>query len=210
MNIFRFLLKRSHKNQPNTTAATNSFEDLTIYMDPIEVSQLRAVIETLQPKNVLEWGCGGSTKTILESFPFIEKMVSVEHNKEWFQLVKNSIQDKRLTMFLDPPAIPEPDMQNDEETYWAWADLCEEDDTILTNYIQRPAQNGLKFDFILVDGRSRAHCIKQGWKILNPGGILMVHDAQRKHYHSPLHKLGRTVFLEPYKNGQICFVRKSL
>ena len=40
---------------------------LAIWMDPVEYSQLQAILETLAPRICLEWGSGGSTQTLLSS-----------------------------------------------------------------------------------------------------------------------------------------------
>ena len=78
----------------------------------------------------------------------------------------------------------------------------------MADYVARPGQLGMEFDFVLVDGRARIHCLVEGWKLLRPGGVILIHDAQRPEYHDTVRSLGRAVFLEPWEQGQICFVRK--
>ncbi len=181
---------------------------LAVYMDPIEYSQLRAIVETLQPRTILEWGCGGSTCAFLEEFPYLERLVSIEHNRMWFERVRNLVDDPRLELYCDPPAVEEPDMNGDKEAYKRWMALCEDDPSVMADYVARAVSLGQRFDFVFVDGRARIHCLKTGFDLLNPGGVILVHDAQRPAYHETLRSLGRPVFLEPFVNGQMCFVRK--
>jgi hypothetical protein len=60
-----------------------------------------------------------------------------------------------------------------------------------------------------VDGRARCFCLKEGFDLLRPGGVIVLHDAQRADYHDAVKSLGEAIFLEPWKQGQICLVRKG-
>ena len=51
------------------------------------------------------------------------------------------------------------------------------------DYIEFPLSLNRKYDFILVDGRSRRRCLHMASTLLNLGGFVILHDAQRKHYH---------------------------
>lgn len=188
---------------------------LPVWMDPIELSQVRAVIETLSPRRVLEWGAGGSTRELLERCAFIERYVSIEHNREWHDRVRAIVTDPRLELHLVEPSSPEPKLGEDpsraeREQLVAWRAQAESDAELMRDYVALP--RGLddhEFDFVLVDGRARCFCIREGFTLLRPGGVLLVHDAQRSEYHAALESIGRPVFLEPWKQGQVCFVRKA-
>ncbi|MFO7567842.1 MAG: class I SAM-dependent methyltransferase [Enhygromyxa sp.] len=181
---------------------------LVPYMDPGEFAQLLAVLETLAPARILEWGSGGSTKAILERCPFVERLVSLEHDRAWHQRVRELVSDPRLELHLFEPAEPMP-AQTEREAYNAFVDRAERERELFASYIDFPASLDAIFDFVLVDGRARSFCIAAGWELLRPGGVLVVHDAQRREYHPALAELGaRPVFLEPFVNGQICLVRK--
>jgi hypothetical protein len=43
----------------------------------------------------------------------------------------------------------------------------------------------MRFDFILVDGRARKDCLICALDLLNIGGIIVLHDANRKYYPDP-------------------------
>lgn len=187
-------------------------ENLPVWMDPIELSQLRALVEAVAPRRVLEWGSGGSTRELLELCPFIERYVSIEHNAEWLAQVRDAVQDPRLELHLAAPAIREPVVDpRDSESRGrrrAWKLQAETDPLIMADYVGFPATLGIPFDFVLVDGRARCLCVRKGFELLRPGGVLVLHDAQREEYHQALKQVGRAIFLDPWVQGQICFVRK--
>lgn len=179
---------------------------LVPYMDPDELAQFVAILETLAPARILEWGSGGSTKAMLERCPFIERLVSIEHDRAWHRRVGELIDDPRLELHLVEPDDAAP---TEPDAYKLWADRAEHVREPFASYIEFPATLDTIFDLVLVDGRARSWCIAAGWLLLRPGGVLVVHDAQRGEYHGALAALGaRPVFLEPFSNGQICLVRK--
>jgi predicted O-methyltransferase YrrM len=179
---------------------------LVPYMSEAEWAQLLAILETLAPARILEWGSGGSTKAILERCPFVERFVSLEHDRAWFERVRELVVDPRLELHLVEPNVEAP---TESKAYWEFAARAELERGLFENYVDFPASLGMIFDFVLVDGRARAFCIEAGWTLLRPGGVLVVHDAQRTEYHGALEALrARPVFLEPWSGGQICLVRK--
>ena len=53
-----------------------------------------------------------------------------------------------------------------------------------------------KFDIVIVDGRFRRRCLIEAKKILAPEGYVVLHDAHKKHYHSPLDSYKHGKFIE--------------
>ena len=156
-----------------------------VWMGPGEFSQLLAAIEATGPSTFLEWGAGGSTMAILKECPYIERYVAVEHNTEWYEQVVEKVTDPRLSIYNILPDIP-PDANLTYQQMCDWTEDVEQDATIMASYVGHPATLGLRFEFILVDGRARRHCIDEGFKLLSPGGTLAVHDAQRTTYHDAI------------------------
>ena len=193
------------------------FSTLPVWMDPVELSQLRAVFETLAPQRVLEWGAGGSTREFLATCPSIRRYVSIEHNRDWHGRVRAAIDDPRLELHLVEPSEPEPLLPSDRrstqaerDALQAWRSRAERDPALMRAYIELPRSfEDHEFDCVLVDGRARSLCAREGFQHLRPGGVLVLHDAQRSEYHQALHEIGRPVFLEPWKLGQVCIVRKD-
>ena len=54
----------------------------------------------------------------------------------------------------------------------------------LDDYVTLPASFGLRFHVVIVDGRKRHRCLLEAAMLLEPGGVAILHDAQRPYYHS--------------------------
>ncbi|MGB3514478.1 MAG: sulfotransferase, partial [Microcoleaceae cyanobacterium] len=111
--------------------------------------------------NVLEFGSGGSTIWISK---LTKNLISIEHDTNWYQKVKNQLQQDETCNSVDLRLLPKP--------YYTVSE-------------QFPDEF---FDLIIVDGRDRVKCVEASIRILKHGGILMLDDAQRKKY-KPAHNL---------------------
>jgi hypothetical protein len=177
-------------------------------MDPGEFAQLMAAVHAVGPRWFLEWGAGGTTREILTRSETIEKYVSVEHDRAWFKSVGEAAGgDPRLSLHLVEADVPVENGAGDAER-WAYAMRAEKDPRMFASYIAFPRTLGLTFDFVLVDGRARSLCVVEGFSLLRPGGVLALHDAQRTEYHDAVKKMGNPKFLEPWRSGQLCLLRK--
>jgi predicted O-methyltransferase YrrM len=183
-------------------------EGLPMYMHPMEIAQVFAIFEAVGPRRVLEWGSGGSTATLLAEFDCIQRYVSVEHHADWYEHVRSAVTDPRLELRLIPPDKPLPPGKHSDKVLRAWERQAEQDRSIFAQYIGFPRSLGLEFDLVLVDGRARTFCLAEGHAMLRPGGVLLIHDAQRAEYHAALTALGPHRFLQPWKQGQVCLLRK--
>lgn len=181
---------------------------LRVYMDPIEFSQILTILDTLRARRVLEWGAGGSGKALLEACPYVERYVSIEHHEAWYERVKEHSRDPRLELVFVPPNQPVDKPDPTPEELIAWDARAEVEPAILADYVAHPRSLGIDFDAVLVDGRARRLCCAEGFELLRPGGVLILHDAQREQHHSAIEALGDVRFLEPWKQGQVAFVRK--
>jgi predicted O-methyltransferase YrrM len=184
-------------------------EELAVWMDPVELSQMLAVVHAVAPRHFLEWGSGGSTRALLERCPFIERYVAIEHNEAWGRKVRATISDPRLELRLVPPDRPFELASPTQDEIHAWEASAEHDESIFETYVHAAGSSGVVYDAILVDGRARRYCIRYGFELLRPGGVMLLHDAQREAYHDALAAVGKPVFLEPWQQGQIALVRKS-
>lgn len=181
---------------------------LAIWMDPVEQSQLRAILEVLTPSYCLEWGSGGSTQTLLNTYSFIQEYVSIEHDGAWHDRVKSAVRDPRLRLHHVPADLALGVMKPTQKQIEAWDLRAELEPELMANYVNFPATLGRQFDFVLVDGRARNFCAKKGYELLRSGGVLVVHDAQREEYGEVLRSFPRPVFLTPWHQGQLWFVKK--
>jgi predicted O-methyltransferase YrrM len=185
---------------------------MRVFIDAVEYSQITAAITALQPKRMLEWGSGGSTIDFLKRYASVEKLVSVEHHPLWFEKVKAAATDPRLSYFLCEGAEVEPAPE-----YFglyrgkraAWRNRAETDRSMFREYIDLPTTLGLTFDCIFVDGRARSFCMEVGWELLERGGLMIVHDAQRASYQATIARLGTPTYLSPWRSGQVCLLPKK-
>ncbi len=193
--------------------------ELRPWMSEAEFGQLLAVVHALAPRRVLEWGAGGSTATLLREVDEIEHYLSVEHDADWAQRVREQVGDPRLELHWQAPdeaPAPWPKAERAfKEAEKAWHMACEARPEIMRSYIELPRRlERSPYDLVLVDGRARVFCIEEGFALLRPGGVLVVHDAQREVYRPTLERLGRRPaslrWLEGWTQGQICLLRKPI
>jgi SAM-dependent methyltransferase len=123
---------------------------------------------------VLEWGCGGSTvyfPWVLARHGIEYSWVSLEYKKDWYFAVSEQVKDnKNIKLVLFEVVGEDP-----------WSRACRMDE-----YVSFPATLGTEFDMILVDGRKRRRCLLEAKPLLAPGGVVFLHDAQRRRYHCVL------------------------
>ncbi len=135
-----------------------------------------------QSINILEWGSGGSTVYFTD---FLNKQginyswTSIEYNKRWYETVKEKVAgNSKINLVLF-------DSGNDK---------LKQDDTDMSEYVNYPKTLNTKIDLIFVDGRKRRSCLLTAREALNPTGVTILHDAERRYYHCALKKYPRSRF----------------
>ena len=63
-------------------------------------------------------------------------------------------------------------------------------------YVNFPSKLGEHFDVMVVDGRYRRRCLLAAKEAVTPGGIVILHDAERTHYHPALSCYPHVEFLQ--------------
>lgn len=104
---------------------------------------------------VFEFGSGNSTFFYAK---YAGIVVSVEHDKTWFNKIEKS----------------EAKPHNSELIF---CELVRDGD-----YCRIPVKLDQKFDIIIVDGRDRVNCCKQGIEALSATGVLVLDDSERDVY----------------------------
>jgi predicted O-methyltransferase YrrM len=186
-------------------------DGLPVYMAPVEFSQLWAVVEAIGARQCLEWGAGGSTGALLARCPFIERYVSIEHDRAWYTEVHDRLVDPRLELHHVAANRPLANEDSTPEARMAWDDRAEVEIELMRDYVEKPRSLDLDLDLALIDGRARCLCLPVAWELLRPGGAVVLHDAQREEYHAAVAAVtagGRATYLEPWEQGQICVIRK--
>lgn len=136
----------------------------------------------LQPHHtVLEWGSGVSTKTIASK---VKKVHSIEHNREWFDIVNKQLPENAVLHLATPNELESPGQDGDYTQYH--------------DYIEKAlecsfTENKL-FDIIFIDGRARVQCSKICKHVAHKDTLIFIHD-----YNHPDPKYTRTEYYEAEK-----------
>lgn len=131
---------------------------------------------------IFEYGGGGSTLFFVKR---AAEVITVEHDKEWFDLLSQIIIDKKYSNwegefipYQKGNIVPNPDNANplhyssqDREGY-NFKEYASFIDNFTDNY----------FDIVLVDGRSRASCVKHSLNKIKSGGFLILDNSDRTYY----------------------------
>jgi len=175
---YQAVLKRKH----------NSFKP---HMKNREILILEELLRNLKPKNCLEWGSGYSTIYFPKFLIKDSKWLSIEHSAEWADRVKKYNKNRGVKVALVPPNVfPWTDNNNDG----SYSDL--------KNYVDYPKASA-PFDIILVDGRSRLECLKKAKNWISERGVVVLHDSNRKFYHSNLDEFpNQVLFHYPGRNDK--------
>jgi len=129
--------------------------------------------------SVLEWGCGGSTVYFSR---YVRKWRCIEHVPEWGLKVKKFLElethSDRVSVDVVEPSLP--------FTAINFGAGPVEDGSYeqFRSYIEYPATLGEKFNLIIDDGRARVSAALSVVRndLMMAGGLLVVHDWERRHY----------------------------
>lgn len=142
-----------------------------------EIEIVEDVLRALAPRRCLEWGSGFSTLRFSSLLAPDAHWLSIEHDRAWHARVQDMLaaadgSRAEVELRCAPPRR--------EPWTEALGDGSVED---FADYIELPQARG-PFDFILVDGRARMDCLAVARDLVHPDGVVLLHDANRKHYHA--------------------------
>lgn len=133
---------------------------------------------------VFEYGGGGSTLFFVKR---VQEVVTVEHDKSWFEILSQIIKDKNYSNWkgsfklpqmgdlVDSPSISKPEHYSSDDDLsigYNFKDYASFIDSYPDNY----------FDIVLVDGRARPSCLKHSIDKIKKGGLLILDNSNRKYY----------------------------
>ncbi|MBO9674940.1 MAG: FkbM family methyltransferase [Sphingobacteriaceae bacterium] len=104
-------------------------------------------------QHIFEYGSGSSTLFYAER---AGSVTSVEHDKNWYDNVKNTSPANAEMIFCE--------LEKDGE------------------YAKKATLLNRKFDIIIVDGRDRVNCCKYSIEALSLNGVLVLDDSEREVY----------------------------
>lgn len=164
--------------------------------------ECREYLESLTgPKDfVFEYGSGGSTLYLARR---VEKLVSVEHDNEWYSIVSRIIEKEGLEnceYYLHPPKVG---LQGDSEI--GYPPGYQSDGfpgEIFSEYVRSiDSYADESFDLVLVDGRARNACIWHACSKVKPGGYLVLDNSERESYREGRDLVSNWVCREFYGPG---------
>jgi len=103
--------------------------------------------------NVFEYGSGNSTLWYAKK---VNSVISVEHDNQWFEKIKNSM-EANVSIYY-------------EELIYGGE---------YSKFIKRLKN---EFDIIIVDGRDRVNCLKNSISAINHNGVIILDDSERDAY----------------------------
>jgi hypothetical protein len=109
---------------------------------------------------VFEFGSGNSTYFYAK---YAGVVVSVEHDKEWYDKIVNT---------------------KPENAELIYCELVRDGD-----YCRVPLKLEEKFDIIIVDGRDRVNCCKQAVNAVSANGVIVLDDSEREFYNEGINFL---------------------
>lgn len=102
---------------------------------------------------IFEYGSGNSTLYFSKR---VKKIFSVEHSKEWFNVIKKSLPDN--------------------------SELFLTNSNIEKDYLEPQNSSKIKADIVIIDGLHRNACIKNSIKYLSETGVIILDDSERFEY----------------------------
>jgi hypothetical protein len=135
--------------------------------------------------SVLEYGGGGSTLYFLDKGA---RVVTVEHDSNWFNLLNEKISEDKLTFnwtgILEIPTASPIGNNNDPSDPDSYTSESEEFNSYwFKEYASAiDSYQNVSFDIVIVDGRSRPSCIKHAADKIKIGGYLLLDNAERGYY----------------------------
>lgn len=104
-------------------------------------------------QRVFEYGSGSSTLFYAQR---VARVVSVEHDENWFKKIVNTKPENADMIFTK--------LERGGE------------------YSKKAVLLGEQFDIIIVDGRDRVNCCKESIHALSPAGVMVLDDSERPEY----------------------------
>lgn len=141
----------------------------------ITIRALRWLEENVQQGwKVFEYGMGGSTLFFADRGC---QIVSVEHHKDWYEKVKNLLQENTaVSTHLAPPLASGGNAAFTSD-FGEWQGMTFE---TYVRIAETVADQSL--DLALVDGRARVPCIKAIKQKIKPDGYILLDNAERPRY----------------------------
>jgi len=159
----------ARRNRTRLIRRLRTYRD-TPWMRPAEEDLLRDLLTALRPRRCLEWGGGLSTVQFPALLPADATWTAIEHDAGWARTLAGMVTRPGTTVRQVPP---------DDLAF-----VGDVDAVSFARYLEA-ADAGAPYDFIFIDGRARAAALTRAHGLLAPGGVVVLHDANRDAYLDP-------------------------
>lgn len=155
-----------------------------------------------QTIHIFEYGMGFSTvyfAKFLRKAGYLFHLYSVDNNRFWYEKVTAMIKSEKLTEHVTlhlREFIP-----FWEKPGWDWTSEPQQgvfapQTQMELEYINLPQMLKIPFNVIFVDARFRRRCLEAALTSVDYRGFVIMHDAQKKHYHSATEKYRYSRFID--------------
>ena len=177
-NVSRFFLRWKKSLRPGASSIID--EQPWITFKAIDFLKIH-----LKPGHkIFEYGGGGSTLFFVKR---VAQIITVEHNKVWFDTLQHIIENKKSDNWkgIFIPA-EKGDLVSNPEFANPYHYSSDDEPSIGFNYKKYvtsiEAFSNNYFDCVIIDGRSRPACIIHSIPKIKPSGFLVLDNSDRKYY----------------------------
>jgi|1048.fasta_scaffold01434_4 hypothetical protein len=183
-NVSRFRQHWSYYGRwwSSFSSSRNSVVDQQPWISFRAVDFLKEHLE--REHTLFEYGGGGSTLFFLNR---VAKVVTVEHDEEWFRILSRKIGEMGITHWEGIFQAGEPvevDRLLDPANPADYVSSSVGQSALSYEKYAKAISRDLSelFDWVLVDGRARPSCMVASYPHLRVGGYLILDNMEREHY----------------------------
>jgi hypothetical protein len=127
---------------------------------------------------VFEYGSGGSTLYFSRR---VKKIISIEHNPEWFARVKNKLMNKGITNY-EYYCYPPEEIHSDDDKIYLSTDSNYKNKNF-RRYVEKINEYPDNFfDLVVIDGRARNGCMNNVLTKVKNNGYILLDNSDRDEY----------------------------
>ncbi|HNP48309.1 MAG TPA: hypothetical protein PKL85_05695 [Bacteroidia bacterium] len=182
-SVWKYFFRWIKDQQPER----NSVRDEMVWLTYPVIDFLRNYLKSSM--KVFEYGGGGSTLFFAK---YVSELITVEHDKEWFERLTEILNRKKIKHWTGKHISPEPSgfsgSPADPELYLS-SDTHSENLSFQKYAAAIDQYPDGYFDLVLVDGRARPSCLFHSLSKVKKGGLLILDNAEREHYHEKMDAL---------------------
>ena len=174
---FSIWIKTTRKDYPE------AITDFVPWMNFNAISFLNKFLT--KDMTVFEWGSGSSTLFLSHR---VHKVISIEHNKEWYSKVNDMLREYKVNNLTYKLIEPEYIGENADKLNFKDPSHNYSEDNAYEKYDFKKYVLSIEefpdksFDLIIIDGRARPSCLFHSLKKLKDNGYILIDNTERDYY----------------------------